>query len=395
MPETTNSEYQRIREEFAYDRNKLDIKSAETTDTLSGVESAFLATLDSQPADKFYITGEWIYQHFIDANYLVSKFIKNGLVEISNTRSLKAFTVPELKELLKENGIKATGTKDALIKAAQNLPQKNNGKEYLRITDKGKSFIVEKGVFSRDAEMEKHCIELILENKLAEAFQYVCKYESDKLIGRGIGTDWSKAEYKPHFTMKTKLPFKLHDVLIPYEAEMRAAAIYANMMGKNNARPLFLARNEIAFDKALLDAPLHAMMMLTMGIKPPEDFQIKDSTDSKWVYTENALEQFVTALKQKGVAAGLKESDFTYSTRKDGSYDFSCNNSSLGRLQLGKRSSRMQVTSVKEKKMPHNKFNCLEYFVTWYENESLETYISLIDKWISAYEIEKKDKEKL
>ena len=72
--EATENEY--LNKTFSFDRKKLDIKSAENKDTLTGLEKTFLAYVDLKSSEGFPIAGEWIYQHFIDPNYLISMFAK-------------------------------------------------------------------------------------------------------------------------------------------------------------------------------------------------------------------------------------------------------------------------------------------------------------------------------
>ena len=50
----------------------------------------------------------------------------------------------------------------------------------------------------------------------------------------------------------------------------------------------------------------------------------------------------------------------------------------------------MQIISMRIKRIPHEYGTDtidLEDFVDWQENESLETYISLIDKWIDSCKV--------
>ncbi len=402
--EATETEYQQIKEDFAYDRNKLDVKSAERADSLTGLEKSFLASLESKPADKFYITGEWIYQHFIDVNYLVSKFLKNGYIEFSKSKAPQSMTVTEMKGVLKANGLKTTGTKSELAQTLSNLTKEQiekafGGKEYIRLTEKGIKEVGVKGIISRDGEMESRCISLILENKLAEAFQLVGNYESEKLIGRGIGTDWTNAKYEGKLTMKTKLPFNLPEQLAPHEKEMRAASIYCNMMGSNNAKRLFLSRNKIDFDSSLLDSPLHAMQMMALGVSIPKDFNVKGNAESKWVYTENAKERFLEELNKKEKQAKLKHGQILYEEQSSGLLNFTYNHGcQIGRIKFGKRTSGMQIINMKIKRIPStygDDIITFDDFVDWHENESLETYIELIDKWLDSCKVidEMKDLE--
>ena len=80
-----------------YDFNKLDIENAETVEHINGVEKAFLLYCDFKPVDDFKIAMYWFYQHFIDCNYLISKFIKNGYLEIKYSTDFSKLTSDILK----------------------------------------------------------------------------------------------------------------------------------------------------------------------------------------------------------------------------------------------------------------------------------------------------------
>ena len=392
---STDAEYNYIREEFAFSRNKINLQLDDTSSELTEIEKNFLSTLDSKSAEKFYITGEWIYQHFIDANYLISKFIKNGYLETSKMKSFNSMTIAELKQLLKSNSMKATGTKADLIAVAEQLSreQLNNyysDKEYLRLTEKGLLITGKKSVISRDSAMEEECMQLILQNRLQDARSKVCEYESKKLVGRGIGINWNNAKKNFLFTMDTKLPFELPVKLKKYENELRAVSIYCNMMGSNNSKRLFLARNKIDFDKELLNRPLQALRMLTSGTDFPKDFVLENEVQNSWKYSENAVELFVNELKKKIKKAGLRNSGLAYSVIKDGILHFTYNGCQIGRIKFGKKTSSMQIITMKLRTIPceyGDDIVTTDDFVDGLENKSLETYINNIDKWIEAIKV--------
>ena len=394
-PASTDAEYKFIREEFAYNRNKLNLQPNEISSDLTEIEKSFLSTLDSKSAEHFYITGEWIYQHFIDANYLISKFIKNGYLEFSKVKNFSSMTVTELKNLLKVNNIKATGIKVDLIDTAKQLSKEqinnySSGEEYLRLTEKGLNTLGKRSVISRDSSMEEECLQLIFQNRLQDAWARVCEYESKKLVSRGIGINWSNAKKSFLFTMATKIPFELPEKLKKYEKELRAITIYCDMMGSNNAKQLFFARNKVDFDKELVNRPIQALRMLISGTDIPKDFVLENEAQNSWKYSDNVVEIFIEELKERINKAGLKNSKLSYSSMKDGTLHFTYNGYQIGRIKLGKKSSAMQIITMNLKTIPNEYGDDIvttDDFVEWLENKSLETYINNIDKWIETIKV--------
>ena len=84
------------------------------------------------------------------------------------------------------------------------------------------------------------------------------------------------------------------------------------------------------------------------------------------------IEIFIAELKNKIILAGLNIDNLEYDVLKDETYNFIYHiqdwNSQIGRIKIGKRSSKMQILERNN--------------VIWIKNETMETYLKNIDKWI-------------
>ena len=105
-------------------------------------------------ADKFH-TGEnefqqfWKYHYEVDAQSLLEKLFKNEYITTaSQNAALQHKTIPELKQILKENSLPVSGKKQDLISRIEsNLPEENIRKyckyQFYELTEKGQ-YIVNK-----------------------------------------------------------------------------------------------------------------------------------------------------------------------------------------------------------------------------------------------------------
>ena len=390
--------YQTVKEANTYNYSKLDIENAELISNLNGVEKKFLEYMEAKPANSFELAGYWIYEHFIDCNYLISKLIKNGYLEISEYKSLSIMTTDELKNILKKANLKIVGTKKELIqRIEENLNEdeiksmSENKEKFFVLTAKGKNILQgEKTVIAKDIDFEKNCYNLILNNRLDEAYKLVCEYENSKLTPRGINCDWNNTKKTFHLYIDTELPFKLPKCLEKYEKEVKATAIYTQMMGagEKKAKSFFVNHYKIDFDKEILDKVFHALCFVAMGVELPEDFNIEnieekieaDKNLPKSYFENLATEKFIEQLKKELQNAGYDLQKLQYDELKDGTCNFMYEDMQIGRIKFGKKSSSMQIISLD--------------FVDWLKNETMETYLDNIPKWIKYLKEIKAEREK-
>ena len=370
-----------------YDFNKLDIENAETVEHLNGVEKAFLLYCDFKSVDDFKIAMYWFYQHFIDCNYLMSKFIKNGYLEIKYSTDFSKLTSDILKEALKQANLKVSGTKSELAKRIEenfteeqkNEFAKNQGKKFV-ITDKGLQEIGKyKPIIAHDVDFENNCYSLILENKLDIAYQMMCNYEKSKLVSRGLGCDWNNPPEKIfRINLDEELPFKLPNCLKPYEKDIKATTIYTNIMGSNprNAVPFFCQRINADIDRKILEKAFIFLCLYESGalnlnysdIENLEQEQKRIDNTPAEVFKNLSIDDFINAVNKKFIENGLNIDNLKYDVLKDGTYNFTYNDYQIGRIKIGKRSSKMQIVT---KDVP-----------IWLENLAMEEYINNVEKWV-------------
>ena len=374
-----------------YDFNKLDIESAEIVEQLNGVEKAFLLYCDFKSIDDFKIAMYWFYQYFIDCNYLISKFIKNGYLEIKYSTDFSKLTSDILKEALKQVNLKVSGTKSELVKRIEenftdeqinNLAQ-NQGKKFI-VTEKGLQEIGEyKPILAHDVDFENNCYDLILENKLNEAYKMMCQYEHNKLIRRGLNCDWKNPpEKKFRINLDKNLPFNLPNCMKPYEKDVKATTIYTNIMGSNprNSVPFFCQRINADFNRRILEKAFIFLSAYESGakgldysdIENLEQEQIRIDNAPKEIFENLSIDKFIEELKNKIIQAGLDIRKLEYDVLKDGTSNFTYHigdwNSQIGRIVFGKKKSSMQILT--------------QDTVKWLDNLPMEEYINNIDKWI-------------
>lgn len=93
----------------------------------------------------------------------------------------------------------------------------------------------------------------------------------------------------------------------------------------------------------------------------------------KEVFEKFSIDVFIDELKNKMHKSGLNVDKLEYDVLKDGTYNFIYHiepdaNCQIGRVRFNKRSSKMQIITKND--------------VVWLQNETMETYIKSIDKWI-------------
>lgn len=93
----------------------------------------------------------------------------------------------------------------------------------------------------------------------------------------------------------------------------------------------------------------------------------------KEVLENFSIDVFIDELKNKMLKSGLNVDKLEYDVLKDGTYNFIYHinpdsNCQIGRIKINKRSSKMQIIKKND--------------VVWIQNETMETYLNYIDKWI-------------
>lgn len=151
------------------------------------------------PADNENFPVYFYYQFNIQ-NPLdrVKELIKQGYITISNTtfeEKLSSLTVAQLKEILKNANVHASGNKNSLINTVlNNFDEKDINfpvlKQKICLTEKGLS-LASKGDIDRK-ETIRQAIKFIHDRNYLKAYQQIARYEAKKPGSRGIGFDWKE-----------------------------------------------------------------------------------------------------------------------------------------------------------------------------------------------------------
>lgn len=80
------------------------------------------------------------------------------------------------------------------------------------------------------------------------------------------------------------------------------------------------------------------------------------------------IQKIYETLETKVIEAGLVEDDLSIDQLKDGTYNFMYEDLQIGRIKLGKKSSKMQIITKDN--------------VIWLENEPIEVYLENIERWV-------------
>ena len=176
----------------------------------------------------------------------------------------------------------------------------------------------------------------------------------------------------------------------PYEKEIKATAIYIDIMGSNprNAVPFFCQRVNADIDRKILEKAFIFLCAYENGalnlnysdIENLEKEQKRIDNTPAEVFEKLSIDDFINTVNRKIIDSGLNIENLKYDVLKDGTYNFNYNDCQIGRIKIGKRISKMQVVTKDT--------------VKWLENLSMEEYIDNIDKWILYIkETEKQYKE--
>lgn len=175
------------------------------------------------------------------------------LVRVSLAEDLSLIQVPQLKEILKDLGLKVSGKKSELIERIHdNIWDEElleafpflNDKIYA-ITDKGKEALNAYAIAeeSKLRNLEDECFNLICQRRIGDAYKCVERYESEQTILReseeywesGNHTDLSEAEaFGIYCFMNSHL--ELSPDLSEYEDQMKSILVTTYFIGRSASR---------------------------------------------------------------------------------------------------------------------------------------------------------------
>ena len=139
----------------------------------------------------------------------IQRFLKEGMLinaDLSDRLSYK-YKVSELKDMLKQRGLSASGRKDEMI---QRLAQADtNGMReaiaeltLLKCTQRGQEIAEQYLIAEKEkrSNVEKQVMEYLTKRRFKEASLTVAAYENEQVFSRGMGVDWK--HYNPNHDME-------------------------------------------------------------------------------------------------------------------------------------------------------------------------------------------------
>lgn len=142
---------------------------------------------------------------------VIEQFQRDGLLHRPDTAGMLAvkFRVPELADLCKSQGLPAKGKKDELISRlvahgdTSELVKHLSAVDALECTDLGRSIgqAFKTGADADRVHTEQTVLAALKERRFREACKAVFDFESKQPLPRGIGIDWSRADYSRELRM--------------------------------------------------------------------------------------------------------------------------------------------------------------------------------------------------
>lgn len=145
--ENSQKEYEtavRLHKQYVANVDAKPYKGSVAPVPLSPYEALFLWYINGYPAKEPGIAIYWTYEHSLgDFSVVIEKLIRAGYLRVSDYRfSMQKCTLPEIKEVLKANGLAVSGKKADLTKRLEdNIPadalEKTFDRGYLQLTESG------------------------------------------------------------------------------------------------------------------------------------------------------------------------------------------------------------------------------------------------------------------
>ncbi|QEY33710.1 hypothetical protein FL966_00780 [Caproiciproducens galactitolivorans] len=239
----------------------------------NSVELAFLKYIDGTSIKAFAPAQYWYYEYGLNYKAEIAKFISAGLLLISPLNDIEKKTIPQLKEVLRIKNLPLSGKKSELIRRIYSnfteteietfLPK---GEEYYILTEKGKELVAGlKKSATKNLELEDHCIELILNNKINEAYKAVAAFRASVPGQSGLGIDWNEEKLKG----LSKRYLSTYQKMLNYaksddERKVAACCILCEVMGIPHKKCLMINRVCDSTGKEFLDKLIERETLLAM-----------------------------------------------------------------------------------------------------------------------------------
>ncbi len=238
---------------------------------LTSVEISFLKYMNENDVVNPYIPGYWTYEYNINYKKILTTFLVKGYLEISSDiETLPFLTVNELKDILRNNGLKVSGKKSELIDRIKNSLDISEIKKYIFDSNK-KYLLTEKGLqitstvkdsATKNTDLEDSCLKDILNYRFNDAYIKICFNELQKNIPRGF-VDWNKEQkrglskltinYYTEILQSDNIPFP-DEIDIIDKNSIKACLILSVMLGIGTDKTyLLICRiTEKTYNKAII-----------------------------------------------------------------------------------------------------------------------------------------------
>lgn len=213
---------------------KKDKKMNMSMDNLNESHYKLLRRLKKHPVKEEFngiITKE------MDVPLCINFFMEQNLVRIGNTdESLECLSIEALKNILRENKIKVSGTKNVLIqRILSDIPhdsiKKSKAYEAIYVLTPCALELIGES-YSKFEQINlsffKNATDLIISGDLDSAYRLICKRNSEMPISPGLGCDWVKCS-KVGLSEEDK--YLYHSALKRGNIEVAACGIFYDMSG--------------------------------------------------------------------------------------------------------------------------------------------------------------------
>lgn len=226
-----------------YSPLSIEISAEELTST----EKYFLKHISGQPVTNTTVPAYWFYEYSLDYPKIMSKLLSMRYLGIGGRENcMSKLTVPELKAVLSNFNLKISGKKsDLLNRISENITFSELEEYFInqprfyyltKLGEKAVSDLPESA--TKDIEFEDACLDCIMRGDVKTAYKLVCNREINKVIPRGLGTDWKfelkrgLPEYKSAlFSAFQKTEINLPSELVSFERQFKACCIFSIMLG--------------------------------------------------------------------------------------------------------------------------------------------------------------------
>jgi hypothetical protein len=202
----------------------------------------------AQEASYFEEHGYWEKVLNESPQIAIKRFINGGMlasVDLSTVVSHK-YKVSELKALLKQRRLVASGTKDELVQRLvqadkRGMMELTAGMDLLICTQAGREISEQYIAAEKEkrVKVEQQVVEYLAKQMFKEASLAVANYETEQVFPRGMGVDWKHhdpqgdiRELTAIYKNKPRILSKLDDAKLPY---LRIAAAMMSLWGENTA----------------------------------------------------------------------------------------------------------------------------------------------------------------